>query len=169
MAFFPAMAANSLAVVFGGKYPMDGGRTLGGKRILGDGKTWSGLIGGVVAASLVGVSFGFFVDSLYPTEMYGFWVVFPLSLGALLGDICSSFFKRRSGRERGVRTPLIDEYDFVLGALILTFIVQPKWVLDTFVYREGWMSLLVILILIPVLHRGTNIIGYKIGMKKEPW
>ena len=36
----PAYIANSVAVLTGGKYPIDQGRTLSdGKRILGDGKT----------------------------------------------------------------------------------------------------------------------------------
>jgi CDP-2,3-bis-(O-geranylgeranyl)-sn-glycerol synthase len=29
--------------------------------------------------------------------------------------------------------------------------------------------LLAVLIITPVLHRGVNIIGYKLGLKKVPW
>ena len=51
----PAYIANSVAVLTGGKYPIDQGKTLSdGNRILGDGKTWSGLLGG----TLGGVVFG---------------------------------------------------------------------------------------------------------------
>ena len=42
----PAYLANTIAVLTGGKYPIDQGKTLAdGNRILGDGKTWSGLVG----------------------------------------------------------------------------------------------------------------------------
>ena len=56
----PAYIANSVAVLTGGKYPIDQGKTLSdGNRILGDGKTWSGLLGG----TLGGVAFGLLLDS----------------------------------------------------------------------------------------------------------
>ena len=56
----PAYIANSVAVLTGGKYPIDQGRTLSdGNRILGDGKTWSGLLGG----TLGGIMFGIILDS----------------------------------------------------------------------------------------------------------
>jgi CDP-2,3-bis-(O-geranylgeranyl)-sn-glycerol synthase len=32
--------------------PIDGGRTLGGKRIFGDHKTWRGLLAGIVVGAL---------------------------------------------------------------------------------------------------------------------
>ncbi len=169
VAFIPAMAANSLAVIFGGKYPIDGGGKIGGKRILGDGKTWSGLLGGVISATVLGILLSFVSESLYPSGVEGYIIIFSLSLGALLGDICSSFIKRRLGRSRGERTPLVDEYDFVAGALLLTIIVSPTWIMKTYIVDNNWIPLLMILILIPVLHRTTNIIGYRLGMKKEPW
>ncbi len=169
VAFIPAMAANSLAVIFGGKFPIDGGTKIDGKRILGDGKTWSGLLGGVISATVLGILLSFVSGSLYPSGVEGYIIILSLSLGALLGDICSSFIKRRLGRRRGQRTPLVDEYDFVVGALLLTFIVSQTWVVETYFVNGRWMSLLVILMLIPLLHRATNIIGYRLGMKKEPW
>ncbi len=169
VAFIPAMAANSLAVIFGGKYPIDRGASIGGKRILGDGKTWSGLLGGVLSAAMLGLVIGTILDTLYPAGSKGYIIIFSLSLGALLGDICSSFIKRRLGRKRGERVPFMDEYDFVVGALLLTYAFEPAWVGDMYVGYDSGISLLIILILIPLLHRTTNIIGYKIGMKKEPW
>ncbi|MEM4865043.1 MAG: CDP-archaeol synthase, partial [Acidilobaceae archaeon] len=51
----PAMFANAIPVVFKGTRPIDGGRLfLDGRRILGDGKTWEGLMSGISAGSLVG-------------------------------------------------------------------------------------------------------------------
>ena len=50
----PAFLPNSAAVVFGGGKPIDFGRLWRGKRILGDGKTWTGLIGGISAGVALG-------------------------------------------------------------------------------------------------------------------
>ena len=51
----PAYLANTFAVLTGGKYPIDKGKLHSdGNRILGDGKTWSGLIGGTIGGIIVG-------------------------------------------------------------------------------------------------------------------
>ena len=51
----PAYVPNNAAVLFGGGPPIDGGRTMGGSRILGDGKTWRGTAAGVLAGALLAV------------------------------------------------------------------------------------------------------------------
>jgi CDP-2,3-bis-(O-geranylgeranyl)-sn-glycerol synthase len=56
--FLPAYLANMSPVLIGRRFgalaiPIDGGRTLWGKRILGDHKTWRGLLAGIVAGTLV--------------------------------------------------------------------------------------------------------------------
>jgi hypothetical protein len=38
-----------------------------------------------------------------------------------------------------------------------------SWILD------GHVPLFTLLIATPILHRGVNIIGFKIGVKNEPW
>ncbi|MFW6176182.1 MAG: CDP-2,3-bis-(O-geranylgeranyl)-sn-glycerol synthase [Thermoplasmatota archaeon] len=172
LAFIPPMAANSLAVVFGGGTPIDFGRKIGKKRVLGDGKTWRGLIGGGVTASLIGILLSYITKdflSLYPLNMQGFMIILVLSFGALFGDIGASFIKRRLGRKRGEKTPFLDQYDFVIGAYILGFLFYPKWMYNKYVEGYGLIATIIILIAIPLLHRSTNYIGYKIGMKKEPW
>ena len=51
----PAYLANTIAVLTGGKYPIDQGKMHSdGNRILGDGKTWSGLIGGTLGGIIIG-------------------------------------------------------------------------------------------------------------------
>ncbi len=172
LAFIPPMAANSLAVVFGGGTPIDFGKKIGGKRILGDGKTWRGLIGGGVFASLIGILLSYITKdllSLYPLKMRGVMIILVLSFGALFGDMGASFIKRRIGRERGEKTPLLDQYDFVIGSFVLGFLFYSKWMYDNYVSGYGIVATIIILIAIPLLHRSTNYIGYKIGMKKEPW
>ncbi len=51
----PAFLPNSAAVLFGGGLPMDLGKSWKGKRLLGDGKTWRGFIGGVSAGTSIGI------------------------------------------------------------------------------------------------------------------
>ena len=56
--FLPAYLANMSPVLIGRRFsalaiPMDGGRTLWGKRILGDHKTWRGLLAGIIAGTMV--------------------------------------------------------------------------------------------------------------------
>jgi len=172
LAFIPALIANPLAVIFGGGTPIDGGLKIHGKRILGDGKTWRGLLGGGLAGGLVTIAFNFLVSpfiNIFPQSISTYIIIFALSFGALFGDMMASFLKRRLGRKRGAKTPVIDQYDFVIGAFLLTFIVDHNWVLNTYFSGDGWIALIILIIGIPLLHRIVNIIGYKLGLKNEPW
>jgi CDP-2,3-bis-(O-geranylgeranyl)-sn-glycerol synthase len=92
-------------------------------------------------------------------------VLLGLSLGAMAGDIVASFFKRRMGMERGAALFLVDQLDFVIGSWALTLLLAPGWFTENFTP----MVLFIVLIITPILHRVTNIIGYKIKAKKEPW
>jgi CDP-2,3-bis-(O-geranylgeranyl)-sn-glycerol synthase len=174
--FIPALLPNSAAVIFGGGRPIDSGRSWKGKRILGDGKTWGGFIGGVGSGVLVGFVQLLIAFPFDPVDFFGFgpWptcagVIFTLSLGALLGDMVGAFIKRRLGLERGAKATGLDQYDFVAGAMLLTLLFFPDWFLDTYV--RGWSitALVAIIILVPVIHRLVNIIGFRRGLKKEPW
>lgn len=174
--FLPAMIPNSAAVVFGGGTPVDFGKTWNGKRILGDGKTWRGFFGGgfsgvFLGLILLGISWIF-----DPTDFWGFggfWsnvgIIFCLSFGSLLGDMLGSFIKRRLDINRGQKAPILDQFDFVIGAFLVTALIFPHWVYDT--YIEGWhiIALIFVLIMVLILHRVVNIIGYKAGLKNEPW
>ena len=176
----PAYIANSVAVLTGGKYPIDQGRTLSdGNRILGDGKTWSGLLGG----TLGGIMFGIILDTgdgrmtlerlTGEEHMQSLWsenpaiVFFLLSFGALFGDMAASFYKRRQNLLRGDKFAILDMYDFIFMSLLLCIIFQRDWLLSWIL--DGWAPLFTVLILTPFLHRGVNIIGYNIGVKNEPW
>lgn len=164
----PAYVANAGAVPFGGGTPVDFGKCAkDGRRYLGDGKTWRGLIGGII----VGILFGLIQMSLAAVFHWD-WLpqhtiitVAALAAGALIGDMVKSFFKRRAGKDRGVKWPVADMYDLVAGSLVLLSIVAWPWVLE---YITIWI-LIAILIWTPLLHRGANIIGYLIGIKQVPW
>ena len=176
----PAYIANSVAVLTGGKYPIDQGRTLSdGNRILGDGKTWSGLLGGTLCyakeknkniqgdgrMALERLTGEEHVQSLWSENPV--MVFFLLSFGALFGDMAASFYKRRQNLLRGDKFAILDMYDFIFMSLLLCIIFQRDWLLSWIL--DGWAPLFTVLILTPFLHRGVNIIGYNIGVKNEPW
>jgi len=76
-----------------------------------------------------------------------------------------SFFKRRRGIDRGGEWLLVDQFDFVVGALGLALLFDPSWTLSTITIP----LLVAILVITPLLHRIVNIIGYKVGLKEVPW
>jgi len=166
----PAYVPNNAAVLSGGGRPIDGGRTLGGRRLLGDGKTWRGTFvgwaAGVIlalvlrqvrapASDLLGVALPDFPLA----------VVVALPLGAMAGDIGASFLKRRTGRERGAPFPGVDQLDFVVGAILFATVAAPTWVVETF----SFPVVLVVVVATPLLHATTNVGAYWLGLKDEPY
>lgn len=169
-AMLPAYVPNNVAVVAGGGRPIDAGHTLAGRRVLGDGKTWRGTVAGVTVGAAVAVLLNAARPSV-EAAIGPFLTSFPagailgLPLGALLGDIGASFLKRRTGRNRGAPFPGVDQLDFVVGALVVTAALATDWFRETFTPPV----LLVVVVLTPVLHVGTNLIAYRLGLKDEPW
>lgn len=173
----PAYLPNSFAAVFGGGKPIDGGRTLkDGRRILGDGKTYRGLFSGIFFGVLAGSIqtwlnlrgfdvLGIEIPAFGPDFPGAFKVILALACGSLFGDMFKSFFKRRMGMKRGASLPLVDQLDFVVGAWIFTYLIAPEWFVSNF---TPWIAGTVLLIT-PLIHLTTNIVGYLAGIKKEPW
>ena len=166
----PAFAANGLTPLVGmrkGLHPIAGGRKLSGKRILGNGKSWEGLLFGAMVGIVIAMvemaanphlPWGLSEVPLTITPM-GPLLGLALGLGAMLGDIAGSFVKRRLGRERGSPVPLLDQLDFLAGALIaasLVVTVKLEWVL-------------LLAVLTPIIHLAANVIGFRLGVKKTPW
>jgi len=170
----PAYIANALAVVFSGGPPIDFGKFfIDGKRIFGNGKTVGGFIGGIttgVAVGWVQVIISPYllnvVSIYYVIDFHEVFLIqasvlrgFLLSSGAMFGDLIGSFIKRRFGLKRGAPAPLLDQLDFLLGAIVFTNLMgslQLKYVV-------------ILLIITPLIHLSANIIGYMLKLKKEPW
>lgn len=177
--FLPALVPNSAAALVGkkSKTKMDFGRSWRGKRIFGDGKSWLGFFGGATIGVIVGLIMLGIAALFGATDDYWgygpFWtnvgVIVCLAFGSLLGDLCGAFIKRRLGMERGQKAPILDQYDFVAGSMLLTALFFPDFIYSN--YIEGWhiAALVFVLLLTFFLHRGVNIIGYLLGIKKEPW
>ncbi|AKA48429.1 hypothetical protein IX51_04230 [uncultured archaeon] len=173
--FLPAFTANPGAVVTGGYGKVDFGRNfIDGRRIFGDGKTWSGFFGG----SLIGVAVGvilFFITSIPPLGYFGTFgpsvaatlvVVIPMSFGSLLGDMAGSFVKRRLGLKSGDKGFLLDQWPFALVSFLLVYIFATEFFMN---YYGNIVGALAILFITPPLHRAINVIGYKLNKKDVPW
>ncbi len=172
----PAMLPNSAAVLTGGGTPVDLGRSWKGRRLLGDGKTWRGFLGGAGAGVLLGLVMlgisslaGWGDNGGYGPIGQALGVIVVLAVGSLLGDMLGSFVKRRLDVPRGAKMPILDQYDFLIGAFVLVAIAYPSWFFTS--YIEGWniMALITLLVITPLLHRGMNILGYRMGKKDVPW
>ncbi len=165
---FPAYLPNPVAAMFGGGRPIDGKRLWSdGNRILGDGKTYRGFLAGVLGGVLVG-SLQIVLQPSLPwswVPQHTLLTVLALAVGALVGDLIKSFFKRRRGKARGEAWPIADQYDLVVGGLGLVVLVDPSWVLAVITP----LRLLLILVVTPLLHRMMNILGYVTGIKDVPW
>lgn len=167
----PAYVANLSGLAFGGGTPVDGGKDYkDGRRLIGNGVTWKGLQNGTILGTLVGVVLGmigtFFGDlsvltggiidlHVYGSVIGGLILGFLMAFGALLGDLVGSFIKRRIGLQSGEPAPLMDQLDFVVGALVLSLLVV----------QISWKFFLIIAVLTLVLHLGSNCIAYLIGIK----
>ena len=167
----PAYVANLSGLAFGGGTPVDGGKECkDGRRLIGNGVTWKGFQNGTIIGTLVGVLLGiigtFFGDlsvltggiinlPVYGSVVGGLVLGFLMAFGALFGDLVGSFIKRRIGLQSGEPAPIMDQLDFVVGALVLSLLVV----------RLSWKFFLIIAILSIVLHLGANIVAYLLGMK----
>lgn len=161
----PAYFANSSAVLWGGGLPIDLGRSMpDGKRVLGDGKTYRGLLGG----GFTGVVIALLMNQVAPVlgmPTVPLLAALGLGFGALLGDISASFLKRRVGLTRGGMAPGLDQLDFLAGALILTWVLAPAW----FGAVYDLSGILLVVLVTPVVHVSVNLFAYKVGLKEEPW
>lgn len=160
----PAYVANSAAVDVAGipflkKYnqPIDGGLRLRGRRILGDGKTWRGLVCGVVVGTFAGYLQTLSGASYLPAMTVK--LAFLLAFGALAGDMAASFVKRQTNLERGAAVPLLDQLDYIVGAFVFAAFATP-FILSRFI--------VVVVVTIP-LHLFANWVAYKIKLKDVWW
>ncbi len=160
----PAYAANAFPPLLRGKKPIDSGKSIGKNRILGDGKTIEGAIGGILFGAFIG-SVQVFGQDYIPAEL-GLNLIkmtLPLAIllgvGAILGDIVGSFLKRRLGIQSGKPFFPVDQLDFLLLALLFA----------AFLTSISIWIVAVLIILTPIVHKIANIIGYLAGVKKNPW
>ena len=141
--------------------PMDFGRSLAGKRIFGDNKTWRGFLSGLLASLVIikiQSSFypfptGFtFINYEFPAIV---WLGLAMGAGAILGDAAGSFLKRRLGIPPGGNLPIIDQIDWIVGAMLASSLFY-SW------SPQIWT---VAILMFGLLHPPVNILGYWLRLK----
>lgn len=169
----PAYLANMAPVIFGKlgwlnflAKPIDGGGKMGGEFIFGSGKTWRGIVSAVILAIVVtavqAVLFKYQTfNSISLIDYPHLWLVFGFlaGLGAILGDLIKSFFKRRVNISSGRPWIIFDQLDFIAGFFLFTWVLA--W--------PSWRVVLIVIVLTLILHPLTNISAYWLHMKKVWW
>jgi len=157
LAIIPALVANGSPVLLKGRgHPIDMGHLfIDGKPLLGKGKTFEGLIIGVLYGATVA-----YLLAAIAADAALFKAGIAAAVGALLGDMAAAFVKRRLGLERGAQAPVLDQLDFLAGAY--TALTLAGYLLEP-------ITALGIAVLVPLLHRATNIAAYRLGLKNVPW
>jgi len=147
--FIPAYVANASALIFKGRKQMDFGKVfIDGKPVFGKGKTFRGFFLGLAVGVLIGIIIGI-----------SFSQSFLISLGALLGDLAGAFIKRRLSIKPGDPAPVLDQFDFMLGATLLS----QSWAhLDP-------RSIIIVMALTPAVHLVSNFSAFLLKIKKVPW
>jgi CDP-2,3-bis-(O-geranylgeranyl)-sn-glycerol synthase len=168
--FVPAYVANMAPVLVKDHFavldrPLDAGATFRGRRVLGDHKTWRGLVSGVGGGALAFEvqrllhELGCF-DALSLVD-YGNvspWLGVLLGLGALAGDALKSFAKRQVGIAPGETWLVFDQLDFMVGA----------YAFGALVYAP---PIHLVAAILPIVFVGgvlSTSLGFRLGLK-ESW
>ncbi len=136
--------------------PLDMGKSRRGRRILGDNKTWRGLLFG----TLMGGVTGYILSPLLTgfDEHNLFIVGCVLGLGALVGDAVESYLKRQRNIAPGTSWFPFDQLDYVIGGLVF---VSPLILLDG-------KEIMAIIVAYFGLHVAVSYIGFLMGLKPKP-
>lgn len=131
-----------------GARPIDGGRRFrDGRPLLGRSKTWRGLAGALVATALVAWGLG-----------SGAWLGAVVALAAHLGDMASSFTKRRLAIASSGRALGIDQIPESLLPALAT-----AWPLGL-----GVAEVLLVILLFFVGELALSRLLFRLGIRDEP-
>src|SRR3990170_1017086 len=150
---FPAYCANAAPVLAGGGLPLDFGKNfVDGRRVFGKNKTFRGFFFGLAIGVLVGLTENF---------LFGYPLLFSVlsPLGALMGDLAGAFLKRRLDIAPGGLLPIVDQVDFVVGAIVFSL---PLSIISL-------PLAIAMLIITPPIHLLTNFVAYILKLKSNPW
>jgi CDP-2,3-bis-(O-geranylgeranyl)-sn-glycerol synthase len=150
---FPAYCANAAPVLAGGGLPMDFGKNfIDGRRVFGKNKTFKGFFFGLAIGVFVG---------LVEYAVFGYPLLFSFlsPSGALLGDLAGAFLKRRLDIAPGGLLPVVDQVDFVVGAVVFSL---PLGIVS-------WELAVTVMLVTPPIHLFTNFVAYKLKLKSNPW
>lgn len=153
--YLPAFVANGSAPFVKKGHPIDFYKTfIDNRRILGDGKTFEGLLVSLTFGTTIGVVIARFFG------FYWILIAFVESLMAMVGDMIGAFIKRRLNIPRGGRFLGLDQLDFVMGSTLGLEILGVRITIVQFIF---------ILIFAFAMHVFTNYVAYRLKIKSVPW
>ena len=164
-AYFANMAPVIVKKINFLKIPIDFNKKINNKPILGENKTFRGLVFGVLFAIIIAYMqfIAYNNNFLYDFALtdYSNWLLlgFLMGFGAIFGDLVKSLIKRRLNYEPGKRFIPFDQTDFVIGAIIFVFPLV-KLSID---------KIMIIIILSFILHIIVNHLAFYTGVRKEKW
>jgi len=139
--FSPAILGN-MAPIFAAYYnwfpslarPADFNKKFNHVRILGDNKTIRGFLLSIIIGFIVGLFQYFLITNvplantyLLTNNSFATTIIsaITISFGALLGDAVGSFIKRQLHIPPGSSFPVVDQIDYIVGALFFAVIFFP--------------------------------------------
>ncbi len=129
--------------------PLDGGKLfIDGQRLLGDSKTWRGVIGSVVTTAVT-------------AWLMGLPAATGAAVGALAmsGDILASFSKRRLRLAPSSMAPLLDQ---IPESLLPALVLRRTFNLDI-------ISVLALVGVFIVFELSVSVVLYRLGIRKRPY
>jgi len=150
--------------------PIDNNKTLNNKPILGDHKTWRGVVSELIICTFLMPVLVWLHDFLgldhYSTiglgpisQQKAIFIGFLLAIGIIFGDLFFAFIKRRLDLKPGAKFAPFDQINYVIGAFIF---VQPFLRLEL----KFWFWLIILTFFIHVLF---NRVGYNMGLHNAKW
>jgi hypothetical protein len=152
--------------------PLDGGRTLGGRRLLGANKTLRGF---AVMVPATGITFALLASVLgaLPIGLKGLWLFSPVgyallgmwaAVGFMAGELPNSFIKRQldiapgtaaQGRFAGPLFFVVDRLDSILGLMLALAVAVPV----------PWRTWVFVALIGPALHGLFSVALFRLGVK----
>ena len=161
--------ANTFKILDRFNKPIDGGKTINNIPLLGNHKTWRGLMCEIflctILFQIIVIVNNYFNLPFLETiginlQTTSSWFLgIMLSLGIVFGDLFFALIKRRLRLKPGTAFIPFDQTNYVIGAFLF---VQPILGLSI----QFWMTLFVLTFFIHILF---NRIGYNLGLHKAKW
>ncbi len=130
-------------------WPVDlGFRFIDGRRLLGNSKTWRGLASSVVLTAGLAMLMG-----------YECLIGVQVAAGALAGDLCSSFIKRRLGLRSSAMAPLLDQ---VPESLFPALLMMSAFALDS-------KDVVILVLAFIILELLLSTVAYRLGIRRTPY
>jgi CDP-diglyceride synthetase len=130
-------------------WPIDGGLVFNdGRRVLGSSATVRGLVIAVLVAGVLSLLLG-----------HSFWTGAAIGLWAMLGDLLSSFVKRRLGLVPGEMAFGLDQ---IPESLLPLLVVAGD-------YRLGWDDILILVLAFTLFDLIVSRVLYRLHLRKRPY